>query len=245
MPTGFIELVFMVTSVVAVATWIARARRQADSGHHARAHAMGGRVASSPGEREVSRYEGTADGIEWTLSVVTIDDAETPRRTTLIWRTRSVRSDRVLTVVGNDIRGDAGSGRLAIPGYPLGLDPAADRSEQVERTGQPPPIVSFALSAHEVTPVLHGLPDGFRAFADDDAVAREILSRETIAAISRWHAAHGGALRIWTGGPDVRLMVAQIHWPPPDAFADLLTLGLRLARDVAAVTAGTVARHRN
>jgi len=49
------------------------------------------------------RFAGIRDGVEWTLRVVSTEDEETFRNTTLIWASESVRADRVLAVVGNDI----------------------------------------------------------------------------------------------------------------------------------------------
>ncbi len=233
--------------MVIVAVKLANAvTRGADVGHQARARAMGGRVVSFSRTDEVCRYEGTVSGVAWALSVLTIDDVDTPRRTTLVWRTGSVRSDRVLAVVGNDIRtGGAGRGWLGVSGYPLGLDPTADRNATPARTTESPPIVAFAETAHEVVGILHGLPEGFRAFAEDDEVARRVLSGDVADAISRWHAVHGGTLRIWVGGPDLRLSIAGINWPPPAAFCELLDLGLRVAREAASVVGRTGATHEH
>jgi hypothetical protein len=241
---GLAELVIIVIALVAVAKLAAAGRRNHDAAHRTRARAMGGRVASRPGTGEVCRYEGTADGIAWALSVVTMDDIDTPRRTTLVWRTGSVRSDRVLVVVGNDIRtGGASRGWLGASGYPLGLDPTADGNAMIVRTTAPPPIVAFAEAAHEVAGILRGLPEGFRVFAEDDEIARRVLSGAVTEAISRWHAVHGGALRIWVGGPDLRLMIAGINWPPPAAFCDLLDLGLGVAREATSIVGRTGAVH--
>jgi hypothetical protein len=231
---GLAELVIIVIALVAVAKLAAAGRRNHDAAHRTHARAMGGRVVASEGD--ISRYAGAADGVEWTLRVVTADDVETPRKTTLIWRTASVRADRVLAIVGNDIREAGGWRSLAGFGYPLAPDPIVDPQATPARTGQSPPAVAFAQSARDVTGILHGLPEGFRGFAADHDVARRILTDEVTAAISRWHAIHGGALRIWAGGPDLRLMISEIHWPAPDAFRDLLDLGLLLARRMRTVT---------
>lgn len=244
--TGLAELVFLIVVVMVVAKLATAITRGADVGHQARARAMGGRVAWRLGTGEVCRYEGTADGIAWALSVVTMDDIDTPRRTTLVWRTGSVRSDRVLVVVGNDIRtGGASRGWLGASGHPLGLDPTADRNAMIVRTTAPPPIVAFAEAAHEVAGIPHGLPAGFRVFAEDDEIARRVLSGAVTEAISRWHAVHGGALRIWVGGPDLRLLIAGINWPPPPAFCDLLDLGLGVAREATSIVGRTGAVHRH
>lgn len=238
--TGLAELVFLIAVMIVVAKLTTAAIGDAGAGHQARARAMGGRVASPPKAGEVCRYHGTANGIEWTLSVVTVDDAETPRRTTLIWRTGSVRSERVLAVVGNGIlAGAVGRRGLDRSGLPLGLDPTGDHRAAIERTTRPAPLVAFAESAHEVTEGLHRVPEGFRVFTEDDAIARRVLTGDVAAAIARWHAAHGGSLRIWVGGPDLRFMTAEIHWPPPEAFRELLNLGLELARAVTAPASGS------
>jgi hypothetical protein len=267
-----VVIIGIIIALVVVARSNAAARREENSRHLVCAQAMGGRVIEPFREREVARYAGAVDGIEWTLRVASIDDAETPRNTTLIWETESVRSDRVLAIVGNNINTSESTwGQLVGSGYRLDVDPTVDIEREMERTnpaakeieelrkrepdpqrwfaaaqevarrhgidGQPPPVVTFGQSAREMTARL-GLPDGFRVFADDDDVAGRIVSSEVIAAISRWHASHQGSLRIWAGGPDLRLMVTEINWPPTESFRQLLDLGVLLAQGMNAVVTG-------
>lgn len=257
-------MIIIIVAVLLMKRSNAATAREESARHEARARAMGGRVVDPFRDGEVARYAGTADGIEWTLRVASMDDPETSRKTALIWETESVRCDRVLAIIGNDVNtGESMWGQLAGSGYRLDVDPTVDIEREMARTnpvaqeieelrkrepdpqrwfaaaqdvarrhgmtGQPPPVVAFGQSAHEVK-ALAGLPDGFRVFADDDGVAGRIMSREVIAAVSRWYASHQGFLRIWAGGPDVRFMVSEINWPATESFRDLLDLGLLVAR---------------
>lgn len=257
-------IIGIIIALVVVARSNAAATREENARHLVRAQAMGGRVIEPFRDREVARYAGTVDGIEWTLRVASIDDPETSRKTALIWETESIRSDRVLAIVGNDINaGESKWSQLVGSGYRLDVDPTVDIEREMERTnpaakeieelrkrepdpqrwfaaaqevarrhgidGQPPPVVTFGQSAREMT-ARQGLPDGFRVFADDDGVAARIVSSDVTVAVSRWHSSHQGFLRIWAGGPDLRLMVSEINWPPTESFRQLLDLGLLLAQ---------------
>jgi hypothetical protein len=213
--------------------------REEAARHEACARAMGGRVVEPFREGEVACYAGTAGGIEWTLRVASMDDPETSRKTTLIWETESIRCDHVLAIVGNDVNtGESAWSQIAGAGYRLDVDPTADFEREAARrggiTGQPPPVVAFGQSAHEVKGVA-GLPPRFRVFADDDGVAEGIVTRDVISAVSRWHAGHQGLLRIWAGGPDLRFIATEIDWPSPEGFRDVLGLGMLLAQNMSAL----------
>ncbi|MDR7521059.1 MAG: hypothetical protein QN168_01205 [Armatimonadota bacterium] len=244
MSLGLVEiLIVVVIAVIMLARWRGATRGKEHTIHAARALAMGGRVTEPFREGEVARYAGATDGVEWTLRVVSVDDAETPRRTTLIWTTDSVRSEHVLAIVGNDIKtSESAWGWLAGSGYRLDVDPTAGVTPGSwpvaagQRTAvRLPPVIAFARTAREVTTAVGRLPEGYRVFADDARVALEIVSDEVIAVIKRWHANQGGSLRVWAGGPNLRLLASEINLPSPEGFRDLHDLGMRLTRQTQAV----------
>lgn len=107
MATGLIAPI-AVTAVIAMVLLMTNkrgpaVRREENPLHQASALAMGGRVIEPLRDGEVARFAGIRDGVEWTLRVVSTDDEETFRNTTLIRASESVRADRVLAVMGNDI----------------------------------------------------------------------------------------------------------------------------------------------
>jgi hypothetical protein len=165
---GGIELAALV--IIGIIALIVAARSKAaatrdDTDRHTRcAEAMGGRVIEPFRDREVARYAGTMDGIEWTLRVVSIDDVEAPRNTTLIWETDSVRSDRVLAIVGNDINsGQSMLSQLSGSGYRLDVDPTVDIDREMARTNP---------AAREIEELRKREPDPQRWFAAAQDVAR-------------------------------------------------------------------------
>jgi hypothetical protein len=157
-------IVGIIVAVVLMMRSSAATKRQEDSVHEASARAMGGTVIEPLQDREVARYTGTVDGIAWTLRVASIDDAETPRNTRLIWATESVRSDRVLVIMGNDINtGESMWGQLVGSGYRLDVDPTADAEREVAGT---------RAMAEEIEELRKREPDAQRWFAAAQEIAR-------------------------------------------------------------------------
>lgn len=137
MGIGLMELlilfIFLIALIMAVRS-NAVAKREEHACHEARALAMGGQVIAPLRDGEVARYAGTRDGVAWTLRVASTENAETSRNTTLIWATESVRSDRVLALVGNNI--DTSESKWSwLDGshYRLDRDPTVDLNREMER----------------------------------------------------------------------------------------------------------------